>query len=37
MDSLNGCNTLVLGLINEYNTQVRASTWGMDIGLSNHV
>jgi hypothetical protein len=29
--------TLKLGQMKEYNTQVQYDTWGMDIGLLNHV
>ena len=37
MDSLGDYCTLELWLMKEYNTQVWFSTWGMDVGLTNHV
>jgi len=37
MDSSSGYHTLKLGLVKEYNTQVWFGTWGVDVGLLNHI
>jgi hypothetical protein len=37
VDSSNGYCSLELGLVKEYNTEVRVSIWDVDAGLSNHV